>query len=217
MAKNSKHFKTKQVDLTVRNGNLYKLCKHYLKIFIHNQFNVWKSAFSLSATCRAHDIRSDLWDQKKTKQPSCIIVRLLWHCDRRPLAWTCTCMCARLYFLWQCRQTFTGGCCRGAPIPFPEPPAWKKKEKKKGGRPYYTIHQPPNSPYSSQMTFTNYFLPFLETAPWFLSGLRHAHCHVETNKLAVANVRVFFDWGGANVQTDLWRPFNGCCCVEQYG
>lgn len=67
---------------------------------------------------------------------------------------------------------------------FPEPPV-------KSGRPNYMIHQAPNSPYSSQMTFTNYFLPFLETAFWILSRLRHAHCHVGTNKLAVVAVTVY--------------------------
>lgn len=66
--------------------------------------------------------------KKKQLQQSCIIVSLLWHCDLRPLAWMCVCMCAWLYFLWQCCQTFTGGCCRGAPILFPKPPAWKKKK-----------------------------------------------------------------------------------------
>lgn len=170
----------------------------------------------MCATCRAHDIRSDLWDQKKNKTTTTV----MHYCQASLTLWSApTCVNVRVHV---CQTVF--------PVTVPSNVHWRMLprrphplpraacvEKKKGGRPYYTIHQPPNSPYSSQMTFTNYFLPFLETAPWFLSGLRHAHCHVETNKLAAATVRVFFDWGGANVQTDLWCPFKGCCCVEQYG
>lgn len=170
----------------------------------------------MCATCRARDIRSDLWDRKKTKNNYNSHASLSGFFDTVICAHLRECACACVTDCISCDSAVKRSLEDAAAAP-PSPSLSRLRGKKKGGCPYYTIHQPPNSPYSSQMTFTNYFLPFLETAPWFLSGLRHAHCHVETNKLAVATVRVFFDWGGANVQMDLWCPFKGCCCVEQYG
>ena len=123
---------------------------------------------------------------KKLRQ-SCITVSLVWHC------WLSLCksVCAGMCFcVWVrvcvCVCVCVGVCTcarvsHGVSVtarsavsvqqrmlpPCPRPSSLSRLWK--GSSPNYMIHQAPNSPYSSQMTFTNYSFLFLETAFWILS------------------------------------------------
>lgn len=148
------------------------------------------------------DIRDTLSDM------SCITV---WHCDLSLHA----CMCAHVHFyhfssVWVCVRWSVAWCLsvtartavsvqQKTPLRFSRPSPsrlWKLSS------PNYMIHQASNSPYSSQMTFTNYSFLFLETALWISSRARSCLLSCRNKQVGCCGSRSPFDWKWVSNRTN---------------